>query len=137
MSQPTLLLVDSYHASRWALAELLRGCGYSVLEAHNGVEALQLARRHPPQLVVVDLWPFFSASVQMVERLAAAPGDEAVPVLVLTSPVTPPHRTRALATGCAGFLQKPCPPEEVLAEIQRILAARGLRGRIAVADSPN
>ena len=85
-------------------------------------------RQVPPTLVVVDLWPFFSASVQMVERLSNRP-DEAVPILVLTSAVTPQHRARALASGCAGFLQKPCPPDRVLSEVRRILEGRaGTRG---------
>ncbi len=121
MMQPTLLLVDSYVSSRRALSDLLRECGYSVLDAHNAVEGLQLAREERPGLVIVDLWPFVSASLQLIERLRQSNGSEHIPVLVLTSSLSPQHRIRALAAGCAGYLEKPCGPEEVLAEVRRLL----------------
>ena len=118
MKAETVLLVDSYAGSRRALADLLRECGYSVLEASNGLEGLQVAREARPCLVIVDLWPFFSASVQMVERLRSDDGAP-IQVLVLTSAVSTHHRDRALSAGCAGFLEKPCPADEVLAQVRR------------------
>ncbi len=121
MRQPTLLLVDSYAGSRSALAGLLRECGYTVIEVYNAVEGLKRAHEQQPALVIADLWPFVSASLQLVERLGESGGSGHIPVLVLTSSVSPQYRTRALAAGCAGYLEKPCAPEKVLAEIERIL----------------
>jgi two-component system, cell cycle response regulator DivK len=123
VSARTLLVVDSYPAARQALADLLRESGYAVREAHNGMEGLRIARDAAPDLVLVDLWPFFSASVQLMERLRASRGSEPVPVLVVTSVVDAHHRDRALAAGCSGFLEKPCAPQAVLSEVQRILGA--------------
>ncbi len=122
MIQPTLLLVDSYHSSRRALADLLRECGYSVIEVHNALEGLQLARERLPELVLVDPWPFVSASLQMIERLRASTPTEHIPVLVLTSSLSPQYRERARAAGCAGYLEKPCPPEAVLTEVSCLLS---------------
>lgn len=121
MARRTLLLVDSHDSARRALAALLRECGYSVLEAHNGMEGFRVARERHPELVIVDLWPFFSASVQMVERMRGTGAAAQIPVLVLTSVVSPEYRARALAAGCAGYLEKPSPAEVVLAEVRRIL----------------
>lgn len=116
-----LLLVDSHDGARGALATLLRHVGYSVREARNGIEGLLVARTEPPRLVIADLWPFFSASLQMVERLRAQ--GATTPVLVLTSAVSPEYRSRALAAGCDAYLEKPCDPQRVLAEVRRILDA--------------
>lgn len=120
MRRPTILIVDSYHGSRRALGDLLRESGYPVFEAPNGVDGLRLAREIVPALVLVALWPFFSSSVQMVERLRESPRTERTDVLVLTSAVSTQHRNRALAAGCAGFLEKPCDADGVLAEVRRI-----------------
>ena len=121
VSQPTLLLVDPDEGSRGALADLLRAVGYSVLEARDGAEGLGMARERLPQLVIADLWPFSGHPVRMVERLRGSAATARVPVLALTTLVAPEYRGRALAAGCAGYLEKPCPADRVLAEVRRIL----------------
>ena len=123
MKQPAILIVDSYNGSRRALADLLREAGYSVFEAPNGIEGLRIARETSPALMIADLWPFFSASVKMVEQLRVSPRTRTTEVLVLTSAVSTQHRNRALAAGCAGFLEKPCCAEDVLAEVSRITSS--------------
>lgn len=133
MKQPTILVVDSYHASRRALGDLLRDADYSVFEAPNGIDGLRIAREIGPALLIVDLWPFFSASVQMVEQLRESPRTDTAEVLVLTSVVSPHHRNRALAAGCAAFLEKPCGGDDVLAEVRRIM---GVSMRPAQAAPP-
>ena len=122
MKPPTLLVVDSDHGSRRALGDLLRECGYSVFEAPNGVDGLRLAREVAPALVIADLWPFFSASVQMVEQLRDGGRPDRTDVLVLTSAASTHHRNRAVEAGCAGFLEKPCRADEVLAEVRRSIS---------------
>lgn len=118
----SILLIDSHSASRTTLAALLRDHGYAVLEAQNGVEGLHHVRHRLPDLIIVDLWPFYSASLQMMERLRKSDIAQ-VPVLVHTSPVSPEYRERALSAGCAGYLEKPTPPDRLLAEMERILRA--------------
>jgi DNA-binding response OmpR family regulator len=125
MTDLNLLLVDADERARRALADLLGEVGYALSEAHDGVEAFRMVRERPPALVIADL--FFCASVQMVERLRGVPETAGVPVLALTTLVSSEHRGRALAAGCAGYLQKPCPAEEVLAEVARIVGAEAGR----------
>lgn len=121
VKQPTLLLVDAYDASRHALADLLREYGYAVFEGRNAVEGLHLAREQLPDAIILDLWPFFSASLRMVERLRTSGVTARIPVVVLTSSLTPAYRQRALNSGCAGYLEKPCRSEALHEELRRIL----------------
>lgn len=123
MALPTLLLVDAHDAARRLHADLLRASGFQVLEAHNGVEGLIRTREQPVDLVVLDLWPFFSASLQMLEGLRRSQATRDVPVLVVTTPVPPSYRERALAAGCTGFVEKPCHPERVLPLVRQALGA--------------
>jgi len=121
VSRPDLLVIDSYDHSRAALAALLRDSGYAVREARNGLEGLHAAREKMPSLVVLDVWPFFSASVQMIEQFRRRSASAQVPVLVVTSAIAPEYRARALDAGCAAYLQKPCPADRVLTEIRCLL----------------
>ena len=121
MKKQTLLLVDPDDGARDALAELLRDAGYSVLEARDGSVGFRMALEWLPGLVIVEPWPSCPASVRVVERLRSAAATRHVPVLALTTAAAPEHRTRALAAGCADYLEKPCPPERVLRVVRRIL----------------
>lgn len=123
-----ILLVDSYESSRCALASLLCDSGFEVVQAANGLEGLHEARQRLPDLVIVDLWPFFSGTLQMVERLRTREPAHRVPVLVVTSSVSSRVRGGALRVGCEGYLEKPCSPGAVLAEVHRLLGRSPLSG---------
>lgn len=118
---PTVLVIDSYDSSREALSELLQEWGCTVLQVRNGVDGLRVARERHPELVIVDLWPFFSASLQMVERLRQSRSTRHIPVLVVTSAATPDYRIRALEAGCDAYLEKPCRADELQAQLRRVL----------------
>jgi CheY-like chemotaxis protein len=118
---PTVLVVEDDEITRVGLTFLLRAAGRRVIAAADGRQALDYLERYPPpDLILLDLlmpvldgWNFLGA-VKDAPRLAA------VPVVVMTAA----SRTRdwALASGCAGFLQKPFSAEELLAEVRRCLA---------------
>jgi two-component system, cell cycle response regulator DivK len=120
---PTVLVVDSYDSSREALCELLQEWGCSVLQVRNGVEGLRVARERHPELVIVDLWPDFAASLQMIEGLRQSRSTQRVPVLILTAAASPGFRRRALEAGCDAYLEKPCHAGELQAQLCRVLAA--------------
>lgn len=130
-----VLVIDSYEAARQALANLLRESGIPVLEASHGIEGLRLAREHGPALVVTELWPFFSGTLQMMEQLRAAPATRRIPVLVMTSQVGPECRARALTLGCVEYLEKPCPPEKVMRAVRRALIGKVYRPSVLPADA--
>lgn len=119
--RPTVLIVDSCDTYRQALANLLRECGCSVEQAVSGMEGLWVARRRAPDLIIADLWPFFSGVLHMVEELRENEETRQIPVLVITSMVSPEYWSRALAAGCAEYLEKPCPPQRVIAEVARLV----------------
>lgn len=124
---PTVVLVDPYDSSRNALAVFLRDSGCEVLEAASGLEGILLLREVVPSIVIVDLWPFFSGALQMLEWLRANQRTRNVPVLIVTSTLSSEYRTRAQKVGCDGFLEKPCAPREVLAEVRHILSSPAAR----------
>jgi DNA-binding NarL/FixJ family response regulator len=126
-----ILLVDDHPITRAALAALLDQHGFSVVgEAGDGKEAIELARRLRPQLVLLDL------SMPGLDGLRALPRlREAVPeteVVVLTASGTEENLLAAIRGGAAGYLLKSEPPERI-AEFLRGVAhgEAALSGEVA------
>lgn len=117
---PALLLLDPYEQGRRGLAEFFREHGYAVAEVGDEAEALRAARRAPPGVVIVDPWPF-PASLELVERLRSARPTGDASIVALSAAAAPEHRRMALAAGCHAYLEKPCPPDRVLAVVRRLL----------------
>lgn len=126
-----ILLVDDHPITRDALAALLGQHGFSVVgEASDGAEAIELARRHRPELVLLDLSMPGMDGLEALPRLrAAAPETE---VVVLTASGTEANLLAAIRGGAAGYLLKSEPPERIAEFLRGV--ARGeaaLSGEVA------
>ena len=107
-----ILLVDDHPITREALGALLAQHGFDVVgEAADGAEAIELARRHRPELVLLDLSMPGMDGLEALPRLReAAPETE---VVVLTASGTEENLLAAIRGGAAGYLLKSEPPERI------------------------
>jgi DNA-binding NarL/FixJ family response regulator len=129
--RPSVLIVDDHPLTRDALATLLAGNDFEVVgQASDGQEAIELAARLRPQLVLLDL------SMPGVDGLSALPGlRDAVPdaeVIVLTASGTEDNLLAAIRAGAAGYLLKSEPPDRIVDFLRGV--ARGeaaLSGEVA------
>jgi len=122
---PLVLLVDDFQDNREMYAMYLEHVGFRVAEAANGFEALEQATRLLPDLIVMDLSLPGLDGWEATRRLKADERTRHIPVLALTSHALEGFSEGARAAGCDGFVTKPCLPEELVAEIRRLLAAGG------------
>jgi DNA-binding NarL/FixJ family response regulator len=108
-----ILLVDDHPITRTALAALLAQHDFDVVgEASDGEEALELARRLGPHLVLLDLsMPGMSGLEALPKIRDAAPECE---VVVLTASGTEENLLAAIRGGAAGYLLKSEPPERIV-----------------------
>jgi DNA-binding NarL/FixJ family response regulator len=126
-----VLIVDDHPLTRDALATLLAGNDFDVVgQASDGQEAIELAERLRPQLVLLDL------SMPGLDGLSALPGlRDAVPdaeVIVLTASGTEDNLLAAIRAGAAGYLLKSEPPDRIVEFLRGV--ARGeaaLSGEVA------
>ncbi|MEW6272460.1 MAG: response regulator [Thermodesulfobacteriota bacterium] len=124
-----VLVVDDDREMRGVVAGTLRREGYTVIEASDGVEALDVAARMLPDLVLVDITLPGMDGVEVTRQLKARPTLAAVPVVALTALTQGVVRDRALAAGCSHYLTKPCPPAALRDVVAQTLAAtRASRG---------
>ena len=96
--------------------------GYQVFEAEDGQEALEMARRHRPSLIVMDLNMPVLDGLEAVKSLREieGPGQE-IPIVAITAYDVPGMEEAALETGCNKYLSKPLD----LSELDRTLKSLG------------
>jgi two-component system cell cycle response regulator DivK len=124
-SKPLVLLVDDDRECREMYAQCLRVAGFDVAEAHNGNQALSKAAEQTPSVVVTDLALPGIDGYQMTRKLRQQSTTERVPIIALTGYGGFMEDTqRALAAGCDAVLTKPCLPDRLLEEIERLLTGR-------------
>ncbi len=124
-----ILVVDDFEDNREMYAEFLRFAGYRVEEATNGHEALQKAFQFLPDLIVMDLSLPGMDGWEATRRIKADVRTKHIPVIAVTGHALAGHSKGALDAGCDAFVTKPCLPEDLLAQIQRMLSGVKPKGR--------
>lgn len=119
---PLVLVVDDFEDNREMFAEYLGLSGFRVVEAENGLTALERAFELVPDVVLMDLSLPEMDGWEATRRLKADPRTAHVPVVALTGHALAEHSREAKDAGCDAFLTKPCLPEVLVEEIQRQLA---------------
>ncbi|MGZ4609001.1 MAG: response regulator [Actinomycetes bacterium] len=112
-----VLVVDDEPQILRALRINLRARQYDVLTASSGTEALELAARHPPDLVILDLG---LPDIDGVEVIHGLRGWTAVPIVVLSGRSDSADKVDALDAGADDYLTKPFGMDELLARMRAV-----------------
>ena len=127
---PLVLLVDRDIDTRSLYRHSLTQCGWRVEEADDGREALAKAILRHPNLVVTETRLPFIDGYALCELLRRDPETHNVGIVVLTADAFPAQVERARAVGADSVLVKPCLPDQLQAELQRLFAeSQDLRAR--------
>jgi two-component system, cell cycle response regulator DivK len=118
----TVLLVEDSEAIRNAFTILLEDAGYTVLGTGSGRDALVLAERHAPDLVLLDMGLPDLGGLEVVRRLKAAEATRRSAVVAVTGRDEERDRTACLAAGCEDYLIKPVQLQRLLRSIPEYLA---------------
>ena len=103
----TILLVEDNERNRKLARTILEFRGYQVVECEDGEPALELARKHRPALVLMDIQLPTVDGITALKRLRGDPETAAIPVVAVTASVTPGERDRVVAAGFNGYVSKP------------------------------
>ena len=120
--RPLVLLVEDQSDLRRLYAYQLTLSGYDVIEAANGVEAIDRTTSHVPDVVLMDLSLPIVDGWEATRRLKGDERTAHIPVVALTAHDGSGELQRATRAGCDWFVPKPCPPDALIAEIRRVLA---------------
>ena len=124
-SGPSVLLVEDDSAGRRMYAEWLTQAGFSVDQAHNGLQALERAFDSIPDIVVTDLNIPGIDGFELTRRLRHDPRTRRVPVVAVTGYAAfQADPGRAIRAGCDTVLEKPCSPEDLETAIRTLINIR-------------
>ncbi len=109
----TVLVVEDYDDNRLMLKTLLERRGYSVFEAVNGEEAVEMAKREHPDLILMDInLPLLDGFVA-TQYIRQHEDLRDTPIIALTADGSNQSRKVAFAAGCNDYLEKPVNIEQV------------------------
>jgi len=124
MSQKKILIVDDDPEVRLSLHVRLKVNNYEVVFAVDGVAGIAEARKHMPDLILLDLGLPAGDGFSVLERLKANANLSMIPVIVVSGRVRSPNRDWALKAGAIAFLQKPVDNARLLSMIRYALGEK-------------
>jgi len=122
VGQPLVLVVDDFQDNREMYAEFLVFSGFRVIQAANGREALDQAFANRPDIIIMDLSLPEMDGWEATRRLKADRRTQTIPVVALTGHAMAGHSKGAIEAGCDSFVAKPCLPDQLVAEIRKMLS---------------
>jgi CheY-like chemotaxis protein len=122
---PTILIADDEHYIRAVVATKLRGAGFTVVEARDGEEALDLAGESVPDLVVTDLQMPWCNGVELCAHLKQREATATTPAVLLTARGHLCSPEELAATNIRAVIAKPFSASQLVETVRRLLAERG------------
>ena len=119
----TLLLVEDNEDNRIIYCTVLRHLGYEVIEAQDGVRAVELARSVQPDLILMDISIPRMDGWEATRILRGDPRTSGIPIIALTAHAMSSDRERALEAGCDDYDTKPIELPRLLGKIEALLGA--------------
>ncbi len=128
MADKTVLVVDDEIHIVHVVAIKLRNNGYEVISADNGAEALELALRDKPDIIVTDYQMPIMTGLELVDNLRKHEETKHIPVIMLTARSFAISQEQQDELQISGCLSKPFSPKELLGDIEDILYQKELVG---------
>ena len=123
-SKATILYVEDNSDNRKLVRRVLEVEGYSVVEATNGVEALERLESLPIDLALMDINMPDMDGYTLTSKIRMMPKFAKLPIVAVTANVMRGDRERSLQAGCDGYIQKPIDIDNLSVQIERFLSMR-------------
>ncbi|MCS6944904.1 MAG: response regulator [Sutterellaceae bacterium] len=117
----SILAVDDSASMRQMVSFTLKSAGYQVIEAADGVEALEKAEKHAVDLVLTDQNMPRMDGITLVKNLRVKEAYARVPILILTTESSAEMKAKGKAAGATGWLVKPFDPNKLLEVIRKVI----------------
>ncbi|HVP50677.1 MAG TPA: response regulator [Terriglobales bacterium] len=125
MDNVRVLIVDDSSVMRKIVERSLRQAGVNitqVLEAGNGVEALDVLNQGKVDLILCDINMPVMDGLEFVKQLSGRENAKGVPVVMITTEGSEGHVVQALSSGARGYIRKPFTPDQVKEHVLPVLA---------------
>jgi two-component system cell cycle response regulator DivK len=123
-SKGTILYVEDNPDNRLLVRRVLLSEDYSLLEATDAMDALNVLKTARPDLILMDINMPDMDGYTLTAKIKSLPGFERVPILAVTANVMRGDKEKTLEAGCDGYIQKPLDIEQLTREIEKFLSRR-------------
>ncbi|MCV2881395.1 diguanylate cyclase [Actibacterium sp. XHP0104] len=130
-----ILVADDIATNRIVMKVRLSEACYEVLQASGGQDALAVARRERPDLILLDMIMADMDGIEVCRRLRADAETADIPIIIFSADRNPGQKMRALQAGADEFLPKPLDETTLLARVRSLLRARETTQELALRDS--
>lgn len=117
----TILVVDDSASMRQLVTFALKSDGHEIIQAGDGVEALNAAKTSQANLVITDANMPNMDGLTLVKELRALPSYKFTPILVLTTESSQDVKMKGREAGASGWIVKPFSPDQLKATIKKVL----------------
>ena len=121
-SGATILIVDDFEDTRLMMKLWLEKKGYRIVTAADGMEALMLAERESPDLIIMDLEMPKLNGLDATRRIREQEKMKNVPIIAVSAYGAEQFREAALEAGCNEYISTPFVPDELAEVLNRFLA---------------
>lgn len=118
MARKKILLVDDSSTVLLLHRMMLSHCGYELLTAKDGQEALEKASTERPDLIFLDILMPRMDGFQACRALRSRPETKTVPIILVTTRGEPHYVRQGFESGCTDYITKPFDGEELLAKVR-------------------
>ena len=116
-----ILVVDDLEQDSQALVAVLRQAGYDVIIARSGEEGIEMALKHKPNLILMDVVLPGISGFQATRKITKHPEISHIPVIIVSSKSTETDRVWGLRQGAKDYFTKPVDKKAILPTIKTLL----------------
>lgn len=109
-----VLIVDDSATVRQVLKMTLFGAGYQIVEAADGLDALDCLYKNEIDMLITDLNMPRMDGIELITRVRKTPGNRFMPIVMLTTESQPEQKKKGKEAGASGWVTKPFKPEQML-----------------------
>lgn len=125
MEKHKILIIEDEADIRELIAFNLDLCGYAVLKAPNGINGLEMAKNHLPDLILLDLMLPEMDGFEVCKKLKQKEKTRSIPIIMLTARSEDDHMVKGLELGADDYVTKPFSPQVLVARVKAVLRRRG------------
>src|SRR5271168_3938618 len=116
-----VLIVEDNELNMKLFHDLVEACGHEILETHDGIEALRLARQHRPDLILMDIQLPEVSGLEVTKWIKEDEDLRAIPIIAVTAFAMKGDEEKIREGGCEAYIAKPISVANFLQTVARFL----------------
>jgi len=117
----TGLVIEDNEDNMVLITRYLQKSGFQTLQAQTGMEGFEIAIEKQPDFIILDIQLPDIDGIEVLKKIRAREEGKNIPVIAMTSFAMAGDREKLLAAGCAGYIEKPFDPKNVISQIRKLI----------------